>query len=298
MHVSVLDTDIGTDVDDILALTLMARTPEYNLRGVTTVYGDTTLRARMAGYVLQQLGRTDVAVAPGSQDTLAGDEVWWGGHEGDGIPGLADVAVDASRDGVALLCDLAREHAGRLDVFAIGPLTNIAKAIQADPSFAPSIRHLYIMGGAYRMEQPEHNIKSDALAAHVVFSSGIPITVCGLDVTTRVWLREDGVETIRHGLGSFGELLAQQFRGWLDFMVQHGISTGEIRATHLHDPLAVLAAIRPDLLTFEQCDVAIDLTGDSVGRTRATNCGSGAIRIAADVDASAAERELIERIAR
>ncbi len=296
-HVSVLDTDIGTDVDDILALTLMARTPEYNLAGVTTVYGNTALRARMARYVLRQLGRDDVIVAAGSSETLAGEPVWWGGHEGDGIPGLEEVEVDESRDGVALLCGLAREHPGRLDVFAIGPLTNIAMAIQADSAFAGSVRHLYIMGGAYWGDQPEHNIKSDAPAADVVFSSGIPITVCGLDVTTRVWLREDGVEEIREGLGAFGEVLAQQFWRWLDFMVEHGISDGKIKGTHMHDPLAVLAAIEPGVLTFERCDVTVDLEGDSIGRTRLEHCGSGRIRVASDVDVAAAERALLDRIA-
>jgi purine nucleosidase len=296
-RVSVLDTDIGTDVDDIVALTLMARTPAYNLAGVTTVYGNTELRAQMARYVLQQLDRDDVIVAPGSGETLNGEPVWWGGHEGEGIPGLDEIEVDPLRDGVTLLCDLAREHAGMLDVFAIGPLTNIAKAIRADPLFANSVRHLYIMGGAYRMEQPEHNIKSDPLAAHVVFSSGIPITVCGLDVTTRVWLREDGVEEIRAGLGDFGEVLARQFWKWLEFMVEHGISDGKIQATHLHDPLAVLAAIEPGVLTFEECDVTVDLEGDSIGRTRLQNCGSGRIHVASDVDVAAAERALLDRIA-
>jgi purine nucleosidase len=295
--VSVLDTDIGSDVDDILALTLMARTPEYNLAGVTTVYGDTELRARMARYVLRELGRDDVAVAAGSGETLAGEPVWWGGHEGEGIPGLEEIEIGASRDGVTLLCDLAREHAGRLDVFAIGPLTNIAKAIQADPSFAGSVRHLYIMGGAYWQERPEHNIKSDAPAADLVFSSGIPITVCALDVTTRVWLREDGIEEIRAGLGEFGEVLAQQIWRWLEFMVEQGISDGTMRGTHLHDPLAVLAAIQPEVLTFEQADVTVDLEGGSIGRTRLRNPGSGRVRVASDVDVERAERALLDRIA-
>jgi purine nucleosidase len=296
-RVSVLDTDIGTDVDDILALTLMARNPAYNLAGVTTVYGNTELRARMAQYVLQQLDHDEVAVAAGSSETLNGEPVWWGGHEGEGVPGLEGIAVDTSRDGVTLLCDLARQHAGRLDVYAIGPLTNIAKAIQVDPAFAGAVRHLYIMGGAYRTAQPEHNIKSDAPAAAVVFSSGIPITVCGLDVTTRVWLREDGVDEIRAGLGPFGEVLAGLFWRWLDFMVKHGISDGTIKGTHLHDPLAVLAAIEPGLFTFEQCDVTVDLAGDTIGRTRLQHCGTGRVRVATDVDAAAAERALLERIA-
>jgi purine nucleosidase len=86
-YVSILDTDIGTDVDDILALTLMARSPEIELIGVTTVYGDTRLRAKMARFVCEQLDRRDVVIAPGESDTLGGQDVWWGGHEGEGIPG-------------------------------------------------------------------------------------------------------------------------------------------------------------------------------------------------------------------
>jgi purine nucleosidase len=296
--VAVLDTDIGTDVDDVLALTLMARSPELNLIGVTTVYGDTLVRARMARYVCEQLNVPEVVVAPGERSPLSGDNVWWGGHEGQGIPGLDQIVIDEALDGVKYLCDTARSHSGRLNLFAIGPLTNIAKAIRSDPSFASAVHHLYIMGGAYWMKQPEHNIKSDAEAAHVVFSSGIPITVCGLDVTTRVWLREDGVEEIRSALGGFGEVLAQQFRDWLKFMVEHGISTGEVSATHLHDPLAVLSAIRPDLIEFQYCDVTVDLDGDAIGRTRLANCGAGNIRVAADVDSAEAERQLLHLITR
>lgn len=295
-YVSVLDTDIGTDVDDILALTLMARTPELNLIGVTTVYGDTLVRARMARYVCEQLDRPEVVVAPGERTPLSGEDVWWGGHEGEGIPGPDHAAADDSMSGVEFLCTSARNHPGKLDLFAIGPLTNIAKAIQTDLAFAGSIHHLYIMGGAYWMEQPEHNIKSDALAAHIVFSSGIPITVCGLDVTTRVWLRDDGVEQIRTALSDFGEVLAQQFRDWLRFMVEHGIAREGVAATHMHDPLAVLSAIRPELFEFQQYDVRVDLDGPTIGRTRLGSHGAGAVQVASDVDASEAERELLRLI--
>ena len=98
--------------------------------------------------------------------------------------------IDEGITAADLLHQAATEHRGRLELFAIGPLTNVAEAISADDSFATSLRHLYIMGGAFWMEQAEHNIKSDPEAADIVFRSGIPMTICGLDVTQRVRLRE------------------------------------------------------------------------------------------------------------
>ena len=74
---TVLDTDIGSDVDDLLALTLLARAPEVRLIGITTVYGDTRLRARIARWTCDRLDRPDVTVVPGLGETLAGREIWW-----------------------------------------------------------------------------------------------------------------------------------------------------------------------------------------------------------------------------
>src|SRR5215207_4033201 len=192
-----LDTDIGTDVDDLLALALLVAAPEVRLIGVTTVYGDTVLRARMTRLVLDQLERRSVPIGIGAQETLSGRLVWWAGHEGQGILGLDRVQIDEGTTAADLLHQAATEHRGRLELFAIGPLTNVAEAISADESFAKSLRHLYIMGGAFWMEQAEHNIKSDPEAADIVFRSGIPMTICGLDVTQRVRLREADMSQIR-----------------------------------------------------------------------------------------------------
>ncbi len=295
--VAVLDTDIGTDVDDILALTLMARSPELNLIGVTTVYGDTLTRARMAQYVCDQLKRPDVVVAAGERTPLSGESIWWAGHEGQAIRELDTIVLDESRSGVEYLCEVARAHQGRLDLFAIGPLTNIGKAIESDASFANSIHHLYIMGGAFWMDRPEHNIKSDARASDIVFRSGIPITAVGLDVTMRVLLRDSDMAMIEKALGEFGRVLSKQFHEWLAFMAEHGISTSGNTVTNPHDPLAVLSALRPDLFQFTHCDVEIDLSGSAVGRTRIVSNGTGRIRVASDVDAGAAEHALINLIA-
>jgi purine nucleosidase len=283
-----LDTDIGTDVDDLLALALLVRSPEVEIIGVTTVYGDTVLRARMTRLVLDQLEHSGVPIGIGARETLTGRPVWWAGHEGQGIPGLDRVQLDEGITAADLLHRAATEHRGRLELFAIGPLTNVAEAISANESFATSLRHLYIMGGAFWMEQAEHNIKSDPEAADIVFRSGIPMTICGLDVTQRVLLREDDMSRIREAAGGIGSVLEDQVRRWWAF-------TGATE-NHLHDPVAILPALRPELFRFEQCDVHVEVEGANPGRTRVDGCGTGAVRIAADVDVTAAEQEIVQRL--
>ncbi len=285
---AVLDTDIGTDVDDILALALLAASTEVDLIGVTTVYGDTALRARMARWVCDQLGRHDVTVAVGARETLTNRPVWWAGHEGEGIPNLERVEIDEGKRAADYLPRAAREHAGSLDLFAIGPLTNVAAAIEADPGFAGSLRHLYIMGGAFWMETPEHNIKCDPEAADVVFRSGIPMSVCGLDVTTRVWLREQEVREIGRAHGELGAALEAQIRRWWSFVGN--------TENNPHDPLAALMAVRPDLFRFEACDVRVGLSTPDLARTFPERCGQGEVQIAADVETAAAETEMVRRL--
>lgn len=285
---ALLDTDIGTDVDDILALVLLARAPEFRLVGVTTVYGDTTLRARMVRQVLDQMGRSDIPIGIGASATRTNRPIFWAGHEGQGMPGLENTPVDVSLTAADLLRRAAADHAGQLDLFAIGPLTNVAAAIEADAAFAASLHHLYLMGGAFWMDKPEHNIKSDAEAAAIVFRSGVPMTVCGLNVTLRALLRESDMPRLRKAKDGVGPMLEDQVRRWWSFI--------EANENHLHDPLAILPAVRPELFRFEHCDMTVDVGGAESGRTRISNCGEGAITIAADVDAAAAEEEIVRRL--
>ena len=87
----ILDTDIGTDVDDVMAVALAAISPELKVEGITTVYGDVDLRARMVTKVLHMLGREDIPVMAGSRDVLLRNrEIWWLGHEGEGLLTEAD----------------------------------------------------------------------------------------------------------------------------------------------------------------------------------------------------------------
>jgi inosine-uridine nucleoside N-ribohydrolase len=285
----ILDTDIGTDVDDMLALVFLARATEVCLEGVTTVHGNTLLRAKIAKITCQMLGIPDLPIVAGTSETLSGHPIFWPGHEGENIPGLENVRVESGISAQQFLFECSEKYQGDLEILAIGPLTNLAQTISWFPAFRSGIKRLYLMGGAYWKDYPEHNIEMDVLAAKIVFESGIPITAIGLDVTLRVWIREREVERIRKLPNDLGSMLEGQIKRWWRFL-----GTDQ---NNPHDPLAALAMVRPDLFSFAPCDVAICLENDRRGRLIRRDDPNGKISAAYDLDVHSAERLLLSYIA-
>jgi purine nucleosidase len=284
----ILDTDIGTDVDDLLALVFLAHVPGLRLEGVITVYGDTLLRARIAAVAWQRIGNPEIPIIPGAVKPLSGRPIFWCGHEGKGIASLEAARVDQSRSAEDFLSDNSHLYPGQLEVLAIGPLTNIANTISRDAGFASRIKRLYLMGGCYWLGYPEHNIECDHLAAQIVFDSGIPITAIGLDVTLRVHLTERELDRIGKLPNGLGPLLDQQIRLWWKYLgANHN---------HPHDPLAALAIVRPDLFLFENCEVKIRPEHEMAGRLDRFDKPSGNVRAAYDLYVNSAEKALFDYI--
>lgn len=181
----VVDTDIGTDVDDCLALAFVLGSPELSLEGVTCVYGDVGLRARMVLKLLRLADRVEVPVMLGSAQTLLGvRSVYWPGHEGVGLLEPDDVAlVPAPEHAVDYLVRTVMESPGQIHLLAIGPLTNVALAFRREPRLAERLAHLTVMGGALRgpsrldLPYAEHNFRCDPEAAQVVLAAGAPTTL-------------------------------------------------------------------------------------------------------------------------
>ncbi len=300
----VLDTDLGTDVDDCLALALILASPELDLAGVTCVYGDVDRRARMVLKLLQlfgQRGATDVPVRTGARQPLLGRRpVYWAGHEGKGLLEAGDEALSlADEHAVDFLVRTVRANPGQIHLIAIGPLTNVALALLREPALAHDLAHLTIMGGACRgpgslhLPYAEHNVISDPEAAHVVFTSGAPITLVPLDVTTRVRIRAADVARIRAVDAPFQRAVADQVTLYPPFAARGW--------TYLHDPLAVATAIRPDLVELEALHVDVDLGGDratgaTLMRVPTTESPANA-RVALAVQAEPFERFLVDRLA-
>jgi purine nucleosidase len=266
-----LDTDIGTDVDDLLALAMILGSPELHLRAVTTVYGDTRLRAQMVRRAYTLAGRPTPPIAAGAREPRSDRPVWWAGHEGTLMADLAAEPVDETLDATAMLRAVPT-------VAAIGPLTNVAHALDG----SHSIERLVIMGGDITSGQAEHNISCDVAAAQAVFASGVPAVVTGIDQTERVVLGGDEIAAIEAS-GTLGAHLAaeiHQFRSWLG------------RPNSPHDPIAVLAVVRPELFTFARGHVHVNADGV----THLQRDDHGPHRMAIDLDTAAVATEIISRI--
>jgi purine nucleosidase len=235
----VLDTDIGTNVDDLLALLFVLGSPELDLVGVTTVSGDTGVRAAVAAHALSLAGRGGVPVVAGAGTALSGRPPRWAGYEVELVAAGGWRRPDAGA--TDWLHDAARRHGGRLEVGAIAPLTNLALALRADPAFAAGVRRVHLMGGGGPPDAPDHNLRADAVAAAEVVAA-LDIGLCGVDVTAGVHLDEAGLRGLL-GPAADGPLgrfvLGHARRFWR--------ARGVVSSTP-HDPLALLPAVRPDLV--------------------------------------------------
>src|SRR5579883_372352 len=183
-----LDTDIGTDIDDAFALALIVRSPELELLGVTTVSGDTHARARLAAKLLWESGLRTIPVVAGEPGRpLPIEQTRWA--DGFKSPQLRQGSA------VDFLDSTLRHRQGKTTIVAIGPLTNIAALLQKDPSITSKISRIVMMGGSIHHgygDDPspvaEYNIASDPAAAQKVFTAGVSILMVPLDVTAMLQL--------------------------------------------------------------------------------------------------------------
>lgn len=296
----IFDTDIGSDVDDALALALALRSPELDLVGVTTVYGDVELRARMVRKLLRLAGREGVPVAMGVRLPLLRDRsVYWAGHEGVGLLGPEDAEpLQDARHAVDLIVETVLASKGEITLVPVGPLTNVAAALTREPSIAEHVREIVLMGGVVRASDAlhlpwvEHNIRCDPEAAHVVFKSGAPITMVPLDVTTRVTIDRAGLERIEAAGTPFARAIADQLSRYPRFR-DRGF-------TFTHDPLAVAVTIDRGFCRIERMQVDVETRGDlTAGATVAKLAGDqpGNADVCVAVDSPRFQEFLVGRLA-
>src|SRR5262245_35329642 len=194
-----LDTDIGDDLDDALALALVLASLELDLRGVTTVAGDAHTRALIVCRLLHAVGRGDVPVASGSPPRDSPD---FGGQMQYGL--RPAFRKRPERDGaVEFLYKQLKARPGELTLLAIGPLTNVAELLTTHPDCKPWGKRIGLMGGAVRVgyegkppAAAEWNVKSDVKAARAVFAAGVPLVVAPLDATADLRLEGAGLRRL------------------------------------------------------------------------------------------------------
>jgi purine nucleosidase len=184
----IIDTDIGDDFDDAVAIGLALSSPELKILGITSAWGDTALRARLLDRLLCDAGRTDIPVAVGIEKHGPGQAAFtqarWAARQ----------PAKAHPPAIDFLLEQIRRHPGEITLIGIAPLTNFGAAIERDPATFKKLKRIVIMGGSIHRgygdiylpshgPDAEYNIAMDVAAAKQVFNSGVPLYVMPLDAT-------------------------------------------------------------------------------------------------------------------
>jgi purine nucleosidase len=264
----VIDCDVG--VDDALALILAFHSPELDVRAVTGVNGNVPLE-RVFENIQKVLSliqpKNKPLIAKGADRPLKGKPLY--AHSVHGQDGLGGAKIDLDEGkqwwqfyaGPAdeLITKMARQYPDEMTLIAIGPLTNLALAIQKDPEGMRKLKEVVIMGGAVRTggnitSYSEFNIFSDPLAARRVFSSKLSITLVPLDVTHQVSLTSQWMEQKVIPISNSFSKFAIEATGY--DCTLHQFRNKEI--VHLHDPLAVGVVTHPNLVKKQKLSLTVE----------------------------------------
>ena len=299
-----IDCDPGHD--DAMAILLALASPEVELVGVTTVAGNQTLAKTTANAlrVLELAGRGDIPVAAGADRPLerdahvAKDVHGESGLDGPALPEPRGAVVED--DAVNFLAARINESDRPVTLVPIGPLTNVAGLIERCPEAAGQIGRIVLMGGAIAegnvTPAAEFNIWADPEAAARVFSSGLDVTMIGLDVTHRALVLPEHADRLRAS-GRTGAFVADLFTFYHRFHAE----TYDFPGSPVHDAVAVAFVARPDLVETVHRNVVVETESELCrGRTivdlwrrtdREPNCAVGV-----DIDSEAFLELLVERL--
>ena len=263
----ILDTDPG--VDDALAFLLAFNSPEIKVEAITTVAGNVnhTKGHRNAKKLLEFIGATDMPVCAGAEKPLI--RVMSHAEEFHGKTGLGEAELPEPkmstdpRNAVEIMLEKANELGKELTLVAIGPLTNIAAALSADPGLPEKIDKLVIMGGAFNLTPygvgnanavAEFNIWHDPEAAKVVFNSGLSIVAAGLDTTTH--------SDYRMSVAMFNKIKAKKDKRSKLVVELCKALVEKFNGFSLHDPQAIAYVVDPTMFRTEKYRVDVEIHGE------------------------------------
>jgi uridine nucleosidase len=285
MESIIFDTDPG--IDDAMALLLALRSPEINILGLTTIFGNTTTEGttRNALNLLNFAGRTDIPVARGAAVPLVvplgrtGEFV----HGPDGMGGIGwnevhnkDQKLDP-RHAAQFIVDTVMARPGEVTLVPVGPLTNIALALQLEPRIARFVKRVVLMGGTVLKAgnvspTAEANVHNDPHASALVFGAGWDLTMIGLDVTEATLIDEPFFEALRLSKNRFGQFIGDIVPFYQGFhSAAYGLENG---STNTHDPSAIMYLVDPTLFRIRRYSVKVPVDGISAGSVIADRRGS------------------------
>lgn len=289
----IIDTDPG--VDDALALLLAMRSPELKIEAIAPVAGNVPLELTLpnALRMVEIAGRTDIPVAAGARAPLMRRLVtaaYVHGENGLGgtvfpEPRTKPVAEPAAE----LIRQIIRKYPKEVTLITIGPLTNIATALNADAELAGIVRGLVMMGGSLSggniTPAAEFNVYVDPEAARIVFQSGIPIKMIGLDVTRKTTLTDEHVGVLEAAQNPVSQAAAKIARN----AIAHSRERGFLAGPNMHDSLAVAAFLDPSLLKWKEYYVDVETAGElTAGETVGYSPTAGDLRRRPEMEKQAA----------
>jgi inosine-uridine nucleoside N-ribohydrolase len=285
----IIDTDPG--VDDALALLLAMRSAELKIEGITPVAGNVPLELTLpnALRMVEIAGRADIPVAVGAKSPLMRRLVTAAQVHGEnGLGGAVfpePTTKPIAEPAAEFIRRIVRKYPSEVTLLTIGPLTNIATALNGDPELAVMVRSLVMMGGSLSggniTPAAEFNIYVDPEAARIVFQSGIPITMVGLDVTRRTSLTDDHVRVLQAAQNPVSQAAAKIARNAID----HTRAQGFLVGPNMHDSLAVAAFLDPLILRWKEYYVDVETAGElTAGETVAYSPAAGDDRRRPDLE--------------
>jgi inosine-uridine nucleoside N-ribohydrolase len=256
----VLDTDIGTDIDDAWALGYALKSPSFQLLGVTVTDADTPQRAKLACKLLYRLGRTDVPVAVGRRTAaIPPDRIDYQFTWAEDFQTYKPVATDAAE----FLAETIRKNPGEVTLIAVGPLQNIGDLVRRYPDVVPLVKRVVLMSGSIganawsSIAMAEWNVKLAIPEAQAVYSASWPLTIVPLDSTSYMRLEDAEREKLRAARTPLVVALEALLRLWSD---------GPASRMTLHDQMALAEAQHPGRF-FGRCE-SLPIRVDSEGFTR------------------------------
>ena len=272
-----LDTDIGSDKDDAVALSYLLKKPSCNLLGITTVTGDAVNRARLVKALCEAAGK-DIPIYPGIEKPLIIEQTQLSAAQAER---LTDTRANFPKgQAIDFMRTIIRQNPGEVTLLAVGPFTNIATLFESDPEIPLLLKELVIMGGKFSdyptpWGRTEWNAIVDPHATAIVFSSGAPLRAYGLDVTWQLSMTPDQVTRKFKG-----DRLLEMVLDWSSVWFQ------ERELQHFHDPLAAAAIFDPGICEYKRGHVLVELEeAKFMGVTHFQSSQTGKTRAAESVNA-------------
>jgi purine nucleosidase len=269
----IIDCDPG--VDDAIAIILAMEYSDFEILGITTVFGNAAAdQATVNALRIVELSGENIPVYAGAERPLvipqSNPPDFVHGTDGLGNTSQPEPVLRAeSASAPEFIVETINSYPGEITVLAIGRLTNLANALALDPEIAERVKDVILMGGALHVPGnvtpvAEANISGDPHAADLVFRASWPVTMIGLDVTTKLIMDDQIIETIRQENARYGNFIYDVSRFYLNFHINaEGIEGG----FYVHDPSAVMYLINPDLFRMKRGPVRVVTSGIGIGQT-------------------------------